>query len=43
MKLEPKINNFVNNKGGNSREYNNHKKNYTFREKKLKRNSSDIF
>ena len=43
MKLEPKINNFVNNNVGNSKENNNHKKNYTFREKKLKRNSSDIF
>ena len=43
MKLDPKLNSIVNKNHGNNREIINHNKNTTFREKKLRRNASDIF
>jgi hypothetical protein len=43
MKLDPKLNSILNKNHGNNREIINHNKNTTFREKKLRRNASDIF
>ena len=43
MKLDPKLNSIVNKNHGNNRENINHNKNAIFREKKLRRNASDIF
>ena len=43
INLDSKLNNIVNKNHGNNRNNKNHNKNSTFREKKMKRNSSDIF